>query len=178
MGYSIELYFEKRFDDKIRLLWNKLKELGLPSVFKDINSKPHLSLAVLENIDENNVSEAFDTFIKNYTSFELDFNEISLFEGLENAVYLAPARNTNLFHFQRCLYDLLRDLDFKVLERYEPENWIPHASLSKELSKEDAIKTIEICKNFDLTGKVNVIEAGIIEFRPRREIVKRLFPSN
>ncbi len=70
MGYSIELYFEKRFDEKILLLWNRLKELGLPSVFKDINSKPHLSLAVLENIDEKKILEVFDTFIKSYTSFE------------------------------------------------------------------------------------------------------------
>jgi hypothetical protein len=56
MGYSIELYFDPRFEEKIRRLWNDLAESGVPSILHQIGSRPHLSLAVLENIPEVQVS--------------------------------------------------------------------------------------------------------------------------
>jgi hypothetical protein len=47
---------------------------------------------------------------------------------------------------------------------------IPHCSISKEFSSSDALKTVNISQNSTVTGKAKVIELGIIEFRPRKEI--------
>ena len=43
MTYSIELYFDRRFEEKLRSLWDELEKAGLPSVFS--NWLPHCSIS-------------------------------------------------------------------------------------------------------------------------------------
>ncbi len=172
MGYSIELYFESKFEQNIRSLWDELAEAGVPSILHRIDSRPHISLAVLANIHEDRISELFDNFIKQYSAFFIEFPVIALIPGKQQTVFLAPATNIILLQMQRTLCNLLRKSGNPPLERYEPKNWLPHCSISKELSSSDALTTIEICQNSPVTEMTMVIETGIIEFRPRREIKK------
>lgn len=44
MGYSIELYLESGFEEKLRSLWDDLEKAGVPSILQKIGSRPHLSL--------------------------------------------------------------------------------------------------------------------------------------
>ena len=69
MGYSIELYFDFQFEEKIRLLWDKLAEAGVPSILHRIGSRPHISLAVIESIHEVQVSNLFEDFFKEFSEF-------------------------------------------------------------------------------------------------------------
>ncbi len=170
MGYSIELYFDLQFEDKIRRLWNDLAESGVPSILHQIGSRPHLSLAVLENIPEVQVSNLLGKFIQKYSEFSIEFPAIALIPGEQKTVFLAPTTNLILLEMQQTLYHLLKKSSFFPLERYEPNKWLPHCSISKELSSSDALKTVNISQNSTVTGKTKVIELGIIEFRPRKEI--------
>lgn len=172
MGYSIELYFDFQFEEKIRLLWDKLAEAGVPSILHRIGSRPHISLAVIESIHEVQVSNLFEDFFKEFSEFFIEFPAIALIPGKQQAVFLAPATNILIFEMQRTLYYLLQKSGYPSLERYEPNKWLPHCSISKELSSTDALTTVAICQNSSVTGMTKVIEAGIIEFRPRKEIKK------
>ncbi len=171
MGYSIELYFDLQFEDKIRRLWNDLAESGVPSILHQIGSRPHISLAVLESIKDVQVSQLVGKFIQKYSEFSIEFPAIALIPGEQKTVFLAPITNLILLEMQRTLYHLLKNNSFFPLERYEPNKWLPHCSISKELSSSDALKTVNISQNSTVTGTAKVIELGIIEFRPRKEII-------
>jgi len=170
MGYSIELYFDLQFEEKIRLLWDELAVAGVPSILQIIDSRPHISIAVLENIDEVQVSILFENFIKKIPEFVIEFPAIALIPGKQQTVFLAPATNILIIEMQRSLYNLLLKNSYPPLERYRPNKWLPHCSISKELSSLDSLTTIEICQKSSVTGMAKVVEAGFIEFRPRKEI--------
>ena len=66
MGYSIELYFERRFEEKLRSLWNVLERAGVPSILQKIGSRPHLSLLVLDNCNADHIAGLVDRRITGF----------------------------------------------------------------------------------------------------------------
>ena len=170
MGYSIELYFDFQFEKRIRLLWDELEESGVPSILNKIGSRPHLSLAVMETFNEFQASNILREVIKGNSVFSLEFPAIALIPGRDQTVLLAPAPNITILEMQKTLFKILHRSGNIPLERYEPNKWLPHCSISKELSPTEALKTIDICRRSSVTGEARVIEIGIIEFRPRKEI--------
>lgn len=170
MGYSIELYFDLHFEKNIHLLWNELEKSGVPSILNKIGSKPHLSLAVMETFNESKASNILGEVLKRYPVFTIDFPAIALIPSREQTVILAATPNLVILEMQRTIFQDLHKSGYIPLERYEPNKWLPHCTISKELSSKDALRTVNICQNSSITGKARVIEIGIIEFRPRKEI--------
>ncbi len=172
MGYSIELYFDQVFETRFIELWKKLEEFDVPSILHKIGSKPHISLSVLESIDEIQASELIEKFSNRLSQFEIEFPAIGLIPGESQTVFLAPTVNSKVMEVQKALYQQLQLVGFKVRKHYEPGNWLPHCTILKELSSSEALKTVGICQNNSLAGKARIIEIGFIEFRPRKEIKK------
>ena len=56
MGYAVHLYFDKQTETRIFTLWQRLAEQGVSSVVLDIDSRPHVSLAVFKDINVNVVA--------------------------------------------------------------------------------------------------------------------------
>lgn len=172
MGYSIELYFDHEFETRFIEIWKKLEEYDVPSILQKIGSKPHISLSVLDSINEFQALELIEKFADRLSQFEIEFPAIGLIPGNSQTVFLAPTVNSKIIEVQKALYQQLQLVGLKPRKCYEPSNWLPHCTISKELSSSEALKTIEICQNNSLTGKAGVIELGFIEFRPRKEIKK------
>ncbi|SCY19063.1 2'-5' RNA ligase family protein [Desulfoluna spongiiphila] len=170
MGYSIELYFDPDFEATIRRAWDALAASGVPSVLQQIGGRPHLSLAVLASIDETMILDLVETYSKDFIQFPITFPAISLIPGEQHTVILSPVPTRSLLEMQQALYRLLDACGHPPFGRYAPERWLPHCTLSKELSGPDAMKTMALCRQSLVTGAAEVREVGVIEFRPRREL--------
>jgi hypothetical protein len=170
MAYSIELYFDCEFEEKLRSLWDKLEKAGVPSILQKIDSRPHLSLLIMDKCIVEHVAEIIELGIKGYRTFPITFPAISLIAGKQQAVFLTPGINSELIAIQNGLYNLLKDAGYSIREHYEPKNWLPHCSISKELSAVEALKTIEVCQRSLTIEKAWVTDIGCIEFRPRKVI--------
>jgi 2'-5' RNA ligase len=170
MGYSIELYFECVFEEKLRSLWDALDKTGVPSILQKIGSRPHISLLILDNCDVEYIADIIELGIKGHFKFPITFPAISLIPGKQQTVFLTPVINSKLIAIQESFYNLLRETGHSVREYYEPHNWLPHCTISKELSAVEALKTLEVCQNSLATGKTWITDVGFIEFRPRKFI--------
>lgn len=170
MGYSIELYFECGFEEKLRSLWDELEKAGVPSILQKIGSRPHLSLLIFDKCNVKHIADIIELGIKGYHKFPITFPAISLIPGKQQTVFLTPVINSELIAIQDGLYNLLDETGCFVREHYEPHNWLPHCSISKELSAVEALKTLEVCQNSLATGKTWITDVGFIEFRPRKVI--------
>jgi len=170
MGYSIELYFDPAFETTIRRAWDALAVSGVPSVLQQIGGRPHLSLAVLASIDEKMILGLVEAYSKAFFQCPITFPAISLIPGEQHTVILSPVPSRPLLEMQQRLYSLLDECGQPPFERYAPERWLPHCTLSKELSGPDAMRTMELCRQSLVTGVAEMREVGVIEFRPRREL--------
>jgi len=170
MGYSIELYFENEFEEKVRSLWADLEEAGVPSILKKIGSRPHLSLLILDKCNVKHLAGIIEHGIKGYCKFPITFPAISVILGNQQTVFLNPIFTFELSAIHKGLFTLLDESGYSVREHYEPNNWLPHCSISKELSASDALKTLDICQKKFKAETTWLIDAGFIEFRPRKVI--------
>ena len=170
MKYSIELYFERRFEEKLRSLWDELERAGVPSILSKIGSRPHLTLIILDNCDKGHVASLIDRHVRGRFKFPLTFPAFSVIHGVRNSVFLTPVIKPELIDIQRSLYNLIQENGHSIQKHYEPHNWLPHCSISKELSPAEALKTLEVCLYCGIKGETTVTEIGFIEFRPRKVI--------
>jgi hypothetical protein len=175
MGYSIELYFDSGFEEKIYSLWETLSLAGLPSILSQIGSRPHVSLAVLNRCNEKQISDFLLKLVVSVSKFGLEFSALAHSPGEQQAVFLVTAGNKALFDLHKRLNSLLLDSGNPPVKDYQPDRWLPHCSLSKELSPGKALKTLGICRHRGLLGPAQVIGLGFIEFRSRREIQTHSF---
>ena len=170
MAYSIELYFEPIFEQSLRALWNELAVSGVPSIVQKIGSRPHLSLIILDQCNEDHVDSLIDVGATGLHPFPITFPAFSIMPGGQHSVLLMPTVNQGLLDIQKNMYNLLAGNGYAVRLNYEPRNWLPHCSISKELSQKDALKTLEICLNTPIARETRVTDIGFIEFRPRKTI--------
>ncbi len=134
MAYSIELYFDIEFEIKIRRLWNSLNKHNVPSIMQKIGSRPHLAISILDYIEEEEVSNIIRYLVNNHKQFEIEFPAISMIPGKKQAVFLSPSQNVQLREIQSSLYDYLLKKRYSPKEYYNPGKWLPHCTISKELS--------------------------------------------
>ncbi len=170
MGYSIELYFEHRFEENLRSLWDELERAGVPSILQKIGSRPHLSLMVFDNCNVDQIASLLDTGVKGLCTFPITFPAFSIIPGSQHSIFLIPTINQRLINIQKRLYNLFVKNGYSSQKHYEPHNWLPHCSISKELSYTEALKTIEVCLSIATAKETLVTDIGFIEFRPRKAI--------
>ncbi len=107
MAYSIEIYFDTEFEKKLLNLWDKLNEHSIPSIMHRIGSRPHLALSILDSIEERKIPKILQYLSTNVKQFGIEFPAISMTPGENQAVFLAPTFNAQLFKIQKSLYDYL-----------------------------------------------------------------------
>ena len=170
MAYSVELYFDVEFEIKIRHLWDLLNKNNVPSIMQKIGSRPHLALSVLNFIEEVEIPNIIQYLVNNHKLFEIEFPAISMIPGKSQTVFLSPSLNVQLIDMQHNLYDHLIEKGYSPQKFYIPNQWLPHCTISKELSINETLETFRVCEKYSIIGKAIVTEVGIIEFRPRREL--------
>ncbi len=170
MAFSIELYFNTEFETKIRDLWALLQDYTLPSIMQKIGSRPHLALSVLDYIEQDEIPDILGYLSANCNPFDIEFPAISMIPGQGRAVVLSPSSNNRLIEIQHLLYAYLTKKGCSSRQFYEPGRWFPHCTLSKELSFKETLETLRVCETHTVTGTARVTQAGVISFRPRKEL--------
>ncbi len=170
MPYSIELYFEPQFEKEISKLWDKLENAGLPVKFSALNIRPHLTLAVLQDCDELEASKTADSIRRRFSRFAVDFPAICVLLGASQIVFLLPIVSRNLGLIREELLSQLLDSNNLPLKHYMKHSWLPHCTISKELTSEQSKETLGICQDSDIFGTTEAVELGFVEFGPRRDI--------
>lgn len=51
MGYAVEMFFDEDSENRIRQFFKLLYDLGLAKTMYELESRPHISLAVYSEID-------------------------------------------------------------------------------------------------------------------------------
>ena len=125
---------------------------------------------VFDDCNVDHVASLLDIGIKRLCKFPIIFPAFSIIPGNQQSVFLTPTINQGLIDVQKSLYDLLIENGYSTRKHYRLHNWLPHCSISKELSPKEAQKTLEVCLNFATIRETLVTKIGFIEFRPRKVI--------
>lgn len=170
MGYAVEMFFDKASEDKIKSYFKRLHDLNLSKILYELNSRPHISLAVYNEINLQKFQKEFIQFIENRESMKLSFESLGIFPTQPGVVYLAPSLNNELWEFHREYHEYMDKYIKNEWTYYLPNRWVPHCAIAVDVPKQSVSKIIDEILNDFHQFDFHIEEIGIVKFRPVEEI--------
>jgi 2'-5' RNA ligase len=117
---------------------------GIPSLrgLLDGRHRPHLSLAVAEELDPAAVREALHDFDV-APPLTLSLQYAGLFVG--RVLWLGPAPTVELLGHQERVWRRLSEAGVKLSELYAPGSWVPHCTVSMRVPRPVLTEATRLC---------------------------------
>lgn len=143
MQYAIELYYDKETEGKLFSLARRVADEKISTKFLEWKTRPHLTLACFNDVDEPYCIEQLRIFAHNHEIMPAYIGSVGMFNDTKT-IFVSPVMNSSMYQFQRELYEQLKGFDTNGWEWYCPGRWVPHCTivLAGEDSCEAFLKAI------------------------------------
>ncbi len=165
MACDICLFLDTETENKIRRTWSILRTRGFSSPLLRSGGKPHLTLAIWENMDQNIILDDLEDFARTHRAFPVTFSSIATFGPESGTVFLGPVFTPPLIIVHDQLYRIFDEVKELSAGLYRPDSWVPHCSLTLGLPPEDVPEALNICMDIiNLPIKGWIKEIGLLTF--------------
>jgi 2'-5' RNA ligase len=129
VALAVCLLFDRRSERAVRALWDRLEELGVPSLGSHTHRRhqPHVSYAVLRRWDEAVVTDAL-VALDVGDPVELSFDGIGLFR--RGRIWLVAGVSADFVARQQRVVEAVTATGAELHKHYRPGVWLPHCSLA------------------------------------------------
>lgn len=169
MMYLISIYFDEKTEHKIRSYMKQIAKRTGNTYMLDGNVPPHITISAFQSNSEAQAREIFEKTTKNISAGDLQWVSVGMF--FPNVIYLAPVLNEYLHNLSVITYKEAIREKVSVKHCYQPFSWLPHATLAKQLSKEQLKAAFEIMQNqFGAFGG-RVKKIGLAKTNPYKDLI-------
>ena len=138
MKYAIELYYDKETEEKIFNLAKRVADEKLSMKFWEWKTRPHLTLACFNDVDEGKCIEQLKKFAQSHKRMPAQISSVGMFNDTRT-IFLSPVMNSGMYQLQRELHEYLKDFDTTGWEWYCPDRWVPHCTVALTREDEDCV---------------------------------------
>src|SRR2546429_1716137 len=168
MPYAVELALDSTSAAAVRRAWRELADAGIGYVAGS-GARPHVTLGIWEALDHRAAEAELKRFAAETPAFRLSFASVGLFPRV--AVFLAPAVTAELLDLHAGFHRRFGRLGQASWDHYRPSSWVPHCTLATDLEPEQFGDALAIAARVPLPLESPPGEAGILEFRPVKQLV-------
>lgn len=129
MQYAIELYYDSETEQKLYNLAKRVADENLSTKFLEWKTRPHLTLACLNDVDEALCIERLDKFAQRHKSMPAFIDSIGMFNDTKT-IFVSPTMNSSMYQFHKELHECIQDFDTTGWEWYCPDGWVPHCTIA------------------------------------------------
>ena len=180
MTYAIEMYFDKETENEIMSLAHKVAENNLSTKFLEWKARPHITLAVFNDVDENKCIHLLEEFVKEVNVIPAFLDSVGMFNDTKT-IFLNPTMTKSMYQLQADLHEKLKEFDTKGWEWYLPDGWVPHCTiaLNSEDQEEIFYKTSQLILREFKKIKGQYTSIGLVKITfPVEEIATVSFREN
>ena len=134
MKYAIELYYDHQTENALCALAHRVAEEKLSTKFLEWKTRPHLTLACFNDVDEERCIERLREFAQTHCRMPAYLSSVGMFNDTKT-IFVSPIMTAGMYQLQRELHECLSDFDTKGWEWYCPDRWVPHCTIA--LTKDD-----------------------------------------
>lgn len=134
MRYAIEMYFDTETEAKIMRLVHKVAENNLSTKFLEWKTRPHVTLAIFNDVDEDRCAKLLEKFAREHQAFPAFLDSVGMFNDTKT-IFLSPTMMRSMYDLHSELYVLMKEFDSTGWEWYQPDGWVPHCTIA--LTSED-----------------------------------------
>ncbi len=170
MGFAIEMFFDKSTECAILEYWKSLYDTDLSKVLFELGGRPHITLAVYNDVDVNKLRDKLAIFLEERKALKLRFESVSVFPTDPSVVFLAPGMTDSLRDIHREYHNIMQDFSVNEWEYYLPNKWVPHCAIAMEVPRENVSSVVGHIMSKIYQFDFTIEEVGIVEFRPIRHL--------
>lgn len=134
MQYAVELYFDKETERALYRLAQSVADAKLSTAFMDWKTRPHLTLACFNDVDEEKCAAQLKAFAESHPAMPAYIGSLGMFPDTKT-IFASPIMTRSMYQMQAELHALLSEHDTTGWEWYCPDRWVPHCTLA--LTRED-----------------------------------------
>ena len=165
--YLISIYFDEKTDRKIRGYMEKIAERTGNGFMVDNHVPPHITVAAIETKHEDLVMERLGSMDVHAGGIQF----VSVGSFVPQVLYLEPVLNRYLHELSVKVSEAVKDIPETIISSYyQPFGWLPHCTLGKQLTKEQALEAFSIMQNSFAPFEGKVTRIGLAVTNPHRDI--------
>ena len=138
MQYAIELYFDKETEKTFFQLAQRVADEKLSTKFLECKTRPHLTLACFNDVDEEACAEQLKIFAQSHPAIPAYIGSIGMFNDTKT-IFASPIMNKSMYQLQTELHECLKEHDATGWEWYSPDRWVPHCTLALTGEDDDSV---------------------------------------
>lgn len=128
MQYAIELYYDNETESKLFDLARKVAEANLSTKYLEWKTRPHVTLACFNDVDEEKCIELLKRFAKSHKPTPANLESVAMFNDTK-VIFIAPTMNHSMFELHKELHDCMEEFDKEGWHWYCPDDWVPHCAV-------------------------------------------------
>lgn len=168
--YLISIYFDKDTDDRIRSYMQQIAKHTGNRVMLDGNIPPHITLSAFHTDSLECAENIFKEICEKLTMGKIQWVSVATF--LPQVIYLSPVLNEYLQKLSERIYkEVTQTESVEPRGNYQPYGWMPHATLAKNLTKEQMKAAFEVMQNQFGPFESKVTKIGLAKTNPYTDLV-------
>lgn len=163
MNFAIELCFDEQTDARIREIWERIEQAGLPSRLLQFGHTPHVSLGVCGELDSAAFAGKLHEFAAREPKLHATLASLSTFSNREGVVFLGLVNTPELLAMHARFDALFAACARDPWEYYRPGRWVPHCTLTTALDREQVASALRVCLEVTLPIQATFESVAIVE---------------
>ena len=166
--YLISVYFDKSTEKRIQTYIDDVAEKSGNTFMTDNNVPPHMTISAFETLKEDEIVEVLTNALSNITRDKIEWVTVGTFPTV---IFIQPVLNEYLHSISSVIYESIANIpDTKVSKYYKPFNWLPHATIAKQLSVDEMRKAFDVLQNSFGIFEGEVVRIELAKKNPFRVI--------
>lgn len=167
--FLISIYFDDETEKRLSALITRVAKATGNNFVLDNHIPPHITVAAVETKNEDELIERIEKLADGLSGGQIQFVSVGNFST--KVVFVQPVLNEYLHQLSATITRELEQMDETILSPYyRPYSWLPHCTVGKQLSKEQAKKALaELLEHF-ATINGSVTKIGVAKTNPHRDI--------
>lgn len=172
MPYGVILYFDEQTEKEFFKVWQNLADLNLSSQVLEAEIRPHITLAIYEELDCQPCENELVKITSKTSSLPVQFTHLGIFTNPEPVVFAAPLITHELLDFHKNLHTRLTKEGKEPWELYKPGRWVPHCTLALDFQMKNLTEIIRYSQVLHFPMDVRAVQLGVVNFKPIRDMFK------
>ncbi len=147
MPFSFELHFDRTMEQTIRRIWESLAAAGICD-FRRNGIAPHMTLAVTERVDFDEVDRDLTRFATSVQPFDITLEVIDQFPS--GVIFAAPALSARLIDVHGRFHRQFALAPSAISPLYRPGAWRPHCTLAMNVEARRLAEALAIARRLPL----------------------------
>lgn len=107
----------------------RVAEEKLSTKYLEWQTRPHITLACFNDVDEKACVEKLKLFAKKHKALPAYIGSVGMFTDTKT-IFASPIMTASMFRFQRELHESLCEFDTRGWEWYLPDRRVPHCGIA------------------------------------------------